>query len=456
MTAALSIGRAKPVPELEGGLPLLGHAIEFRRDPVGLVQRGRDRHGDIFSFTLFRQRIHVLTGPPGNAAFFKASDHVLSSREAYQFTVPIFGKGVAYDVTPELMEAQLRLVHPALRDEKMQSYIRFIESETEACLDRWGDSGLIDLLAALNEITIYAAGRCLVGAEFRNKLSREFVRLYHDLEGGINLVAFFAPYLPLPAMRRRDRARRRVAQLISGLSAARRSGADDTDDFLNTLMQARDDRDQPLSDETITGLLLTLLFAGQHTSAVLATWAGILLLQNASHIRTILAEQDAVVRAQGMTLASLKQLVHLEACIKEAERLHPPLVMLMRKVLRPFEFDGCVIPAGDLVLVSPAVSHGIPDVFAEPSRYDPERFLPGREEDRRTPYGLIGFGGGRHRCIGLAFAYQQIKVVWTVLLRRYEFSLVEECPQPDYETFVVGPRAPCLVRYRRRSSTDAA
>jgi len=67
--------------------------------------------------------------------------------------------------------------------------------------------------------------------------------------------------------------------------------------------------------------------------------------------------------------------------------------------------------AGDLAMVSPAVSHGIPEIFSDPGRFDPERFAPPREEDRRTPYALIGFGGGKHRCIGLAFACQQVKVI---------------------------------------------
>jgi sterol 14-demethylase len=141
----------------------------------------------------------------------------------------------------------------------------------------------------------------------------------------------------------------------------------------------------------------------------------------------------------------------LARCITEAERVHAPLVMLMRKVLEDCEFDVHVVPAGNLIMVSPAVSHRIPEVFADPIRCDPARFAPPREEDRRTPYALIGFGGGKHRCIGLAFAYQQVKLIWSVLLARYTFSLVRSDQRPNYATFVVGPQQPCLVSYRRRS-----
>jgi sterol 14-demethylase len=436
-------------------MPLLGHALEFHRNPVGLIQRGRDRHGNVFTFRLFGNRVHVLSGTAGNEAFFKAPDAILSAREAYQFTVPIFGKGVAYDATPDVMDQQLRMVHPALRDEKMQSYARFIVAEVEKHLEGWGDSGTLDLLTTMNEITIRTAGRCLIGAEFRTGLAGTFGRLYRDLEGGINMVAFFVPNFPLRAMWRRDRARRQVVELTSPLIAARRARRASSDDFLDALIAARGPDGEPLSDDTITGLLLTLLFAGQHTSAVLATWTGILLLQHPHHLASILAEQAALFETQCITLAALKQLVRLERCIKEAERLYPPLVMLMRKALKDFEFGGHVVPAGDLVMISPAVSHRISEIFATPSRYDPGRFAPPREEDRRTPYALIGFGGGKHRCLGLAFAYQQVKVIWSILLRRYTFELVDGDQRPNYATFVVGPRQPCRVRYRSRSPAQA-
>jgi sterol 14-demethylase len=138
--------------------------------------------------------------------------------------------------------------------------------------------------------------------------------------------------------------------------------------------------------------------------------------------------------------------------MKEAERLRPPLVMYMRSVLKPFACLGAEIPPDALVMVSPAVSHRMASVFAAPERFDPDRFGPGREEDRRTPYALIGFGGGKHRCLGLAFAHQQIKVIWARILTRFDIAPCGGEPEPDYATFVVGPRPPCRIRYRRRES----
>ncbi|HLH31011.1 MAG TPA: cytochrome P450, partial [Terriglobia bacterium] len=72
----------------------------------------------------------------------------------------------------------------------------------------------------------------------------------------------------------------------------------------------------------------------------------------------------------------------------------------------------------------------------------------------KSAYTLIGFGGGRHRCIGLTFAQQQVKVIWSVLLQRFDVELVKQEHEPDYTTFVIGPRRPCLIRYRRRSQAE--
>ena len=436
------------VPHLRSPVPFLGHALAFNRDPVRLLTEGHRRFGEIFSFTLFGKRVYALIGPRGNEAFFRAGDDVLGARDAYRFTVPIFGPGVAYDVEPELMDEQLRLVHPALRDERMQRYAAVMAEESDAFLDGWGEAGELDLLPALNQLTIFIAGRCLIGEAFRRRLSEEFAGLYHDLEGGINLVAFFNPYLPLPAMRRRDRARRRVAELISSLISERAADGAEAEDFLATLMAARYSQGGALDTEAITGLILTLLFAGQHTSAVLAAWTGLFLARHPEHLARVRNESAAL--GPRPNLAELKRLMHLERCMKEAERLRPPLVMLMRSVLAPFACLGATLPPGALAMVSPAVSHRMGSVFAEPDRFDPDRFGPDREEDRRTPYALIGFGGGKHRCLGLAFAHQQVKVIWARILARFDIEPIGQEPIPDYTTFVVGPRPPCRIRYRRR------
>ena len=154
-----------------------------------------------------------------------------------------------------------------------------------------------------------------------------------------------------------------------------------------------------------------------------------------------------------MSLAGLTRQVELENAVRECERLHPPLILLIRKVLKPMRYRDHLIPSRTMAMVSPAASHRLADVFADPDRFCPDRFTPPACEDKQHVYALIGFGGGKHRCMGKRFAYLQLKAIWTVLLDRFEFELATPFPAPHYGSWVTGPEEPCRLRYRRRSQT---
>ncbi len=444
---------ARPIPRVRGGVPILGQALALQRDPLALLLPAWQEHGELFQFRLGGRDFVLFAGPEAHDAYFRAPDDQLSAREVYQFTVPIFGQGVAYDVVPERMAEQLGFLAPLLKGVAMQSHVRLMHAEIDAYTQRWGPEGELDLPTLTNELTVNIASRCLLGAEIRANLDTEFARLYHNLEGGINTLGFFLPRLPTPAHRRRDRARREVSALMSRILAERRRSGSRREDFMQALIEARYGNGNALSDEEITGLLLTALFAGQHTSAVLAAWVGIELLQHCEYLARVLAEIETVYgRGEGLSLNTLKGQSVLERAVRESERLHPPLILLVRKVLRAFEYKEFHVPAGSMAMVSPLLSHRLPTVFKDPERYDPDRFDPPREEHKQAAHALIGFGGGRHRCLGMHFAYMQIEVLWSVLLSRFQWDLISPPPAPDYGSWVTGPRAPCRVRYRRRSA----
>ncbi len=153
-----------------------------------------------------------------------------------------------------------------------------------------------------------------------------------------------------------------------------------------------------------------------------------------------------------MTYQALRAIPLLENAIKETLRLHPPLVLLPRTAVVDFHYRDWVITAGTLVAVSPAVSHADAGCFAEPARFDPDRYGDDREEDARHPWGWIPFGGGPHRCLGANFAVMQLKAILSILLRRYSFELVDPPASyvDDRSRMIVRPRQPCRIRYRER------
>jgi len=439
---------------LAGGLPFLGHALDLERHPVELLQRGRDRHGDMFTLRLpGSPSTVVMSGPKAQHKFFRLRDSEMSMREVYKLMVPIFGKGIAYDAEPEIMNEQLGFFHEALRETRLRTYAQGFIEEAEDYFGKWGDDGVVDLYEAGNELTIYTSSRSLLGPSFRAKLSHEFAKLYYDLDGGLNLLAFFAPNLPIPSFRKRDRARERLGELVSKIVADRKASGAGEEDFLQTLMEARYADGRALDDFEMTGLLLAIMFAGHHTSGITFAWTGILLNQHPQWIERLRAEQDRVLGdREEVTLDDLRAMTDLELVIKETLRLYPPIIMVMRRMLEGFDFGGYHVPEGSMVMASPAIAHRIPEVFENPNRFEPDRFGPERQEDRKHPMAWISFGGGRHRCMGIVFAQLQLRAVWSHLLRNFDFELIEPRYEPSYERMLVGPRSPCRVRYRRRKT----
>ena len=168
----------------------------------------------------------------------------------------------------------------------------------------------------------------------------------------------------------------------------------------------------------------------------------------------VVEELDAIYAdGREVSYQALREIPELECSLKETLRLHPPLIILMRKVVEELQYEDYVVEPGVTVAVSPAISNRMPEHFPEPERFDPERYKPGREEDKQS-FAWLPFGAGRHRCVGAAFAMVQLKAIFSVLLRGYEFELAQprESYHNDHSKMVVTLQQPCRVRYRRRAS----
>ncbi len=161
------------------------------------------------------------------------------------------------------------------------------------------------------------------------------------------------------------------------------------------------------------------MFAGHHTTSGTAAWTLIELLRHPDELDAVRAELDELYAARRRgQLPGLREMPRLESAIKEALRLHPPLILVLRVVKEELEVEGFRIAPGKLVGASPAVSNRIAEDFPDPDAFVPERYLEPRDEDRANPWTWIPFGAGRHRCVGAPFAMMQLKAIFSVLLRR--------------------------------------
>lgn len=445
-------------PRLQGALPLLGHILAFGKNPHLFMMSLREQLGDVAEFKMFHQDMVLLTGDKASEAFYRAPDEQLDQGAAYKIMTPIFGQGVVFDAPIRKKNQQLQMLMPALRDKPMRTYADLIVEEVENLITGWGEAGEIDLLAFTKELTIYTSSHCLLGPEFRFELNKVFAEIYHDLEQGIQPIAYVFPNLPLPVFRRRDKARARLQVLVTEIMARRAKARSDSPNVFQTLIDATYEDGSKLTPHEITGMLIATIFAGHHTSSGTTAWVLIELLRHPSWMQAVVAELDALFGEDGkVTFESLRQVPKLESVLKEVLRLHPPLIILMRKVLQDFTVGDYLIKAGKFVCAAPAVTHRIDALFPNPEQFDPDRYLPERAEDRNL-YAWQAFGGGRHKCSGNAFALFQIKAIFCILLRRYEFELVDapDSYRDDYTKMVVEPGSPCRIRYRRRRSASTA
>ncbi|XP_008791121.2 obtusifoliol 14-alpha demethylase-like [Phoenix dactylifera] len=456
--AALAPRSKKRLPPTVKALPVIGGLLRFMKGPIVMIREEYKKLGCVFTVNVLNRRITFFIGPEVSAHFFKAPEVELSQQEVYQFNVPTFGPGVVFDVDYSIRQEQFRFFTEALRVTKLRSYVDQMVVEAEDYFSKWGESGTVDLKYELEHLIILTASRCLLGREVRDKLFDDVSALFHDLDNGMRPISVIFPYLPIPAHRRRDRARARIAEIFSTIINSRKGSGRSEDDMLQCFIDSKYKDGRPTTEGEITGLLIAALFAGQHTSSITSTWTGAYLLRHKQYLSAALEEQKDILRRHGNKIDHdiLSEMDALHRCIKEALRLHPPLIMLLRyshsdftvKTKEGKEYD---IPKGHIVATSPAFANRLPHIYKDPDRYDPDRFAPGREEDKAAgPFSYVSFGGGRHGCLGEPFAYLQIKAIWSHLLRNFEFELISPFPENDWNAMVVGVKGDVMVRYKRR------
>lgn len=356
-----------------------------------------------------RSEYVCMVGPEANRFVFHTGQVYFSHNGGW---TPIIGtplgKGLLNMAPPEHTR-QRKMWNPAFTAAVMESYLPVIEQVITERTQTWPQQDTLDVLAEAREITFGTAAFALAGFTTGPQVDR-LRHLFYQQAAAEHT--------------RRD-------QLLLNLIAERRTRPpSEQRDVLGTIIQAQDDNGQPLSDAQILAHLNILLVAGHETTTTLSAWTLYLLATMPEQRQQITAEFNAVLgdASQPLSVEGLRKLHQLDHFIKEVGRLYPPVLTVPRSVLHPVEFGGYTLPAGTPVRLALGASHLLPHVFAEPQHFAPERFAPPREEDRRTPYGLITFGGGTRICIGIHFAQIETKVLAAHVLRHYDMQAVDEQP----------------------------
>lgn len=276
----------------------------------------------------------------------------------------------------------------------------------------WAERGEVDLYQETRKIAFDVAAEALVGLQTGPEVDHLrhlfFALLNSDSNTDFNSII------------------RELSTMLLQMIAERRQTP--TNDILGILVNARDDNGEGFSDEELLGQVNILLIAGHETTTTMSAWLLYLLAEHPEYLARVETElREALRDTNGnVTLESLRAMKALGNAVDEAGRLHPPVGHAPRGAVRDFEFGGYNVPAETRVDLAISATHFLPEVFANPFEFDPDRFAPPREEDKRTPYSLVTFGGGPRVCIGMSFAQIEMRAMAAHILQRYHLEPIAD------------------------------
>jgi len=354
-----------------------------------------------------------------NKQIFRGAADDLHAGEANEPLRPIVGSNslLLLDGSRHLRERRLLL--PPFHGERMTRYGEVMRDVTLDSMSRWPLDQVFSIQPHNQAITLDIILRTVFGVgegPRRDALRANLADLILDFSKPQLLVAWLHKDLgPRSPWGRFIRTRARTDELLYAEIDARRADDRRGDDIFSMLLGAEYDDGSTMSREELRDELVTMLVAGHETTATALSWTMHHLIEHPSVQARVHEELDRVMGRDAIDPDRSKELVFLDAVIKETLRVIPVIAAVGRVLKKPTTIAGWDLPAG--VLVSPSIylTHRNPDIYERPERFEPERFL-GR---RPNPYEWLPFGGGVRRCIGMAFALFEMRIVLATALQKH-------------------------------------
>lgn len=426
---------------------MIGHGVQYLRDPEAFVRRGYQENGPVFQVSLGRGRTIFLLGRENNRFFFSETDKRLTIQKAYPFMRYMFSPDFWFEASHEQYLRQRAVVLPRFQAKTVRNYITDMVAEVRILQRNLGARGEFDLISTLGPVVMRIAGRSFLSETLTtDQLDRDFFDRFRRFSDGLELI--LPNRLPLPRLLRSRRAKRELHEILGGLIHQRRRRPVDPPDFLQSLVENRADNGEPLPDTLLINLILLFIWAGQETTTGHISWGVIDLLRHPDELAKATEEARHVLGGvEDIGHEHVRRLDFIDRALHESERLHPVATAMRRQALVDFEHAGFQFREGDQLMIAPTVSHRIPEEYPDPDRFHPDRYL----ENPRAKLSLIGFGGGPRRCLGVNFAYLEMNVIIGMLLRDYDLELIDRNPKPIHGMRTKWPASPCRVRYVRKS-----
>ncbi len=403
-------------------LPFVGSLFAYARDPLGFMRRQYDRAGPVSEIRLLGQTWTVLLGPDACAAALRNQGKVFSNELGWSYLVgPFFHRGLML-LDGREHHRHRRIMQQAFTRPRIEGYAAALAPAVSRGLEGWSPEPGFAVYPAVKELTLELATEIFMGgAELAqdDELRQVNAAFIDCVQAATGLVR---ADLPFTRWRRGLRGRALLEEFLRRhLPAKRAEESAGASDLFSILCHLETEDGERFDDDDIVNHMIFLLMAAHDTSTITVATVMQHLGQHPEWQRRCRAESEAL--GEHPSLADLESLTSLDLVIKEALRLVPPVPLLARRTVAETEVLGTPIPAGRLTAVMVHLSHHLEELWSEPARFDPDRFGEDRREQDSHRLAWEPFGGGVHKCLGMAFAGAEVSLILHQILRRFEWSV---------------------------------
>ncbi|WP_310498487.1 cytochrome P450 [Sandarakinorhabdus sp.] len=414
--------RFEDLAHLPGMMPArstMWRTIQFLKNPLGRSRAMVEQYGRVFRRQDFGGWGVSMIGPEANELVMFNKDRIFSSELGWNPVLELlFPRGLM------LMDFDEHRIHRktlsvAFKTEPMKIYFDALQTGIAKGIAPWPSAGTFKFYPTIKALTLDLAAASFLGVPWgpeADKINKAFVDMVQAATGVVRKP------LPFTAMKRGVDGRKYLCGYFGKEIPGRRGAAGD--DIFTQVCNARDENGALLSDQDIIDHMNFLMMAAHDTTTSSISSMVYLLGANPEWQDKLRAEIAAVKAQTGgpLTYETLGKLETMEMVFKEALRLISPVPSMPRRALRDFVFMNHHIPAGSHVGINPMITHRLPDIWPDPERFDPTRFTAENSRGRHK-YAWVPFGGGQHMCLGLHFAYMQVKAFFFALLAEHRIVL---------------------------------
>lgn len=416
---------SRPIPTAPGARPVLGHLLPFLKQPFAFLAQ-LPEHGDAVRIRLGPKSAVVICDPGltrkvlvDDRTFDKGGLFLEREREW-------LGDSVATCPHSEHRRKR-RLAQPAFHTQRVAGYADTMTTHIRSVVDGWQSGQVLDVCAEMFTITSRVFGATMFSSTLPAAVLNEVISdLTATFDGTFRRTLLPEPIsrLPIPGTRRYDHANRRLRRTMNGIIADRRASGIDNGDLLSALLTAHDRENgrAATADGEVSDAVVTFFVAGTETTSSALAWVLYLLARHPDIEARLHAELDRELSGRPPGYGDVERLELASRIVTETLRLYPPAWFFTRVVTARAQLGPYELPAGCTVALSPYLIHRRADLYDEPDRFDPDRWLP--ERRMSSPTAHLPFGGGARKCIGEAFGMTETVLALAVIASRWRLQTI--------------------------------